>query len=168
MSLLTKRRQAARNQRERESYYRDSRRQSRMNPTGEYGSTSLHGSGDTWEPDENSSDGNNIPVAKPSLIARIKEHWLETITIPLLVAFVLFAARWIFDKNTEVAVIQQKIETIVERIDKLDSDVATKEYLDLKIELIKKEISSLIPDISGIETQISDVVSRLDNLEAGQ
>lgn len=165
---MSKKHTPVKNQRERESYHRDSRRQSKMNPTGEYGASSLHGSGDTWEPDENSSDGNNIPVAKPSVMAWIKEHWLESITIPLLVAFIIFAARWIFDKNTEVAVIQQKIETIVERIDKLDSDAVTKEYLDLKIELIKKDMSSLIPDISGIEAQINDVVSRLDNLEANQ
>lgn len=156
------------NQRERTDYYRQSRRQNRIDPTGSYGSASLQGSDDTWLTGHSNGSTDEIPVGKMPLWTRIwknKNKIIEVIIIPLLLVFIGFIAKWVFDANADVKVIQNQIATIESRIDTLETDTLTKEYFDLKVELLKRDVSSLIPDVSSIEEEIVAINSRLDELE---
>ena len=155
------------NQREREAYHRNSRKQSKIDPTGNYGASALYGSDDSWAVNNDISSVNDIPVGKSSFGAWLSKHWIEAVVTPLVLGIIAFVGNWIFTKNADIAVIQENIKSIETRISKLEEDTITKQYFDLKIEVLKKDTQTLIPDISGIKEEIVELETRIDQLENG-
>lgn len=157
-----------RNQREREAYHRNSRKQSKIDPTGNYCASALHGSDDSWSMNNDISSLNDIPIGRSSLGAWLSKHWIETLIAPLVVGLIAFIGSWVFTKNAEIAVIQENIKNIETRIIKLEEDTIGKQYFELKIEVLKKDTQAMIPDISGIKEEIAELETKIDQIENGQ
>ena len=96
---------------------------------------------------------------------RNKEAIIKGAIGAILIPVLGFAVKWWFDTNADIQVIKYRIEAIQTKVDSLDENMTTKEVLDLKLDAIKRDVTSLIPDISGINTRLDDIESRLDTIE---
>ena len=85
----------------------------------------------------------------------------------IVVPFLGFIIKWVFDQNAVIQVLNYRMEQIEIAVDNIDDDMLTKEVLDLKLELIRSDMKALIPDLTGIQEQLDDVERRLLELERG-
>ena len=166
--MNNKNKKRVRNQKERTAYWKNARSQNRIDPTGIYGSTNLQGSGDSSFPMDDTVYQRQNEVAPSSWrtkLKRNKEAIIKGAIGAILIPVLGFAVKWWFDTNADIQVIKYRIEAIQTTVDSLDENMTTKEVLDLKLDAIKRDVTSLIPDISGINTRLDDIESRLDTIE---
>lgn len=165
------RHQQAKNQREREAYGRSIRKNNRMNPTDTYGAETLRGSDDpSYYENENNLEDSAPNIGKMSIatwIRRNKMKVLGGVITLIVVPFLGFIIKWVFDQNAVIQVLNYRMEQIEIAVDNIDDDMLTKEVLDLKLELIRSDMKALIPDLTGIQEQLDDVERRLLELERG-
>ena len=173
--MSKKKRNYAKNQKERSDYGHVARKQNNLATTGSYGSDYLQGSGEASFSNDNFADNDNQRTArmKPTTwLKRNKEKLIDIVVLGLLVSFIGFAANWMFNTNAEIKVLQYRIDEIQRVIEGLDESIIDKEVLDLSLELIKKEMETLIPDVSDIEksidileTQVTKLIDENDYIE---
>lgn len=156
------------NQRERERYGRETRRQNRIDTTGRYGSDMLSGSGEFVSESPYADENEHIGTAPPSLktrFARNKGKIFDWVIAGILIPIILAAFGWAYTQNGRLEVLEYRVEEIEKRIDSLADDVLTKEVFSLQLELATKDMEGLIPDLSSVETRLADIEERLDALE---
>ena len=163
-----KNKKRVKNQKERTAYWKNARSQNRIDPTGIYGSTNLQGSGDSSFPMDDTVYQRQYRVAPSSWrtkLKRNKEAIIKGVIGAILIPVLGFAVKWWFDTNADIQVIKYRIEAIQTKVESLDENMTTKEVLDLKLDAIKRDVTFLIPDVSGINTRLDDIESKLSTME---
>ena len=156
------------NQREREQYGRETRKQNRIDTTGRYGSDMLSGSGEFVSESPYVDETDHIGTASPSLrtrISRNKDKIFELVIAGILIPVLLAAFRWAYTQNGKIEVLAYRVSEIEDRIENLVTDVLTKEVFELQLELATKDMKGLIPDLSSVEKRLENIGTRLDELE---
>ena len=161
-------RKKTKNQKERNQYWKNARNQNHIDPTGPYGSENLQGSGDEPFPMDDTIAPNAAEVARMSPKTwwkRNKGTVLKDVVITLLVALISAAGEWVYNENAAIEVIKTRINKVEETIASLETDITTKEVLDLKLEIIKRDVVALIPDTSNITNRLDEIETRITTLE---
>lgn len=156
------------NQREREQYSREMRKQNRIDTTGRYGSDMLSGSGEFVSASPYADEAEYVGTATPSLktrASRNKDKIFDWVIAGILIPALFAAFGWAYTQNGKLEVLTYRVSEIEERIDGLTTDMLTKEVFKLQLELATKDMEGLIPDLSSVEERLEAIETRLDELE---
>lgn len=167
--MKNKSKQRVKTPKERTAYWKNARSQNRIDPTGMYGSSNLQGSDDASFPMDDTvyqKQNDVAPLSWKTKFKRNRESILKGVITAILIPVLGFAVKWLFDTNADVQVIKYRIDAIQTKVDSLDENMTTKEVLELKLDAIKRDVTSLIPDISGINDTLDDLETRLTIIEA--
>lgn len=157
-------RKRTKNQQERSQYWRSAREQNHIDPTGTYGSSNLNGSDETAFPSDDliyQNQNRTAPASLKTKLKRNKDAVIKGIVSAIVIPILGYCAVWLINTNADVQVIKQRISTIEEKISAMDESMVTTEVLDLKLEIIKRDVTALIPDTSGITSRLDDIEAKL-------
>lgn len=116
----------------------------------------LDGSDDTTNSNEFDA---SEQVCKPSLKSRASRHIREIVITGALIPLLFGIGRWVIETKAEQKYLGKLIDDMKEQINQLDSskddpNFVTKENLELKLEILKRDLEAMVPDISEIEKRI--------------
>jgi cell division protein FtsL len=170
-------RRIARSQNERKQYYRGAKGFGGEETEQKYDKLSLEGSDNPYPENDYSKTSE---VKKSSVKSWIILNWKKVvagigtlIVAPLLVSLIL----WIINTKADIKYINRVIDDTKSQIESIEENInnnnsgdlyavfATKELLDLKLELIEKDFKSLIPDTANIINRLSEIEEEIVSLQ---
>jgi len=94
--------------------------------------------------------------------------WIKAnLLVAIITAIVIGVATTAIKHEIKIAVFSQRIDYIERRIDVIDEEDVTKEYLQLRLDLIKAELDSGYATQNDINEAIKDIESQLGTVENG-
>ena len=112
-------------------------------------------------------------VKKPSLESSLSLHWKEILITALIIPVLILAVRWIIDIKADQKYLNRSIEEIKQQLDQLTDSNAedytvfvTKDNLELKLEILERDLKAFIPDISAIESKLASIEEEIISLQS--
>ncbi len=110
-------------------------------------------------------------VKKPSLRSWLSLHLREIIITAIIIPAIYSGIKWIIDVKAEQKYLNRTIEEIrlqIEQLDKQTNDYSvfvTKENLELKLEILERDIKAVMPDFTAIESKLSHIENEIEELK---
>lgn len=103
--------------------------------------------------------------------AWLNKNWkglLRGVLEGLLLGVICFAAKWVLDQNATITLLNYRIQEVEERILTIEDASVTKDFLDLKLQLVKSEMATLLPNTQQLESDVTDLEQRVSTMEVNQ
>ena len=149
---------------ERQAYYQFARTRGGEDTNPNDDKHTLSGSEETPYTDINALE-NRPKVADKSFKAKLRDNWntiLKWVFGVLLIPLVFYIASLYGELNSEIKYANKMIDFYGDKIASIETDFITKEFLDMKLDVLMLEVSALIPDIAKIEKHLEEIDEILD------
>lgn len=149
---------------ERRLFYKDAKSYGGEETEQKNKAVSLDGSDDSYGFGEYDS---NQDVKKPSFGSKISLHTKEIILTVIIIPVLLACIKWIIDVKAEQKYINYALEDVRHQIEEVIpgngeySLYVTKENLELKLQLLERDLEALIPDVSQIEVKLEAIENEI-------